>query len=53
MTEGDRRRTVRRVGRDGGLFDAHALENYFSVNTLYDADGIAGANGRNTRSPIE
>ena len=31
--------------------DAHPLENYFSVNTLYDAAGIAGANGRNTRSP--
>jgi hypothetical protein len=30
--------------------DPHPLRNYFSVNTLYDAAGIAGANGRNTRS---
>jgi hypothetical protein len=31
--------------------DPDPMHNYFSVNTLYDDSGIAGANGRNTRSP--
>jgi hypothetical protein len=31
--------------------DADPMHNYFSVNTLYEAAGVAGANGRNTRSP--
>ena len=30
--------------------DPEPLSNYFSLNTLYDDDGIHGANGRNTRS---
>jgi hypothetical protein len=31
--------------------DPRPTRNYFSLNTLYDASGVAGANGRNTRSP--
>lgn len=31
--------------------DPDPLHNYFSLNSLYDGSGIAGANGRNTRSP--
>ena len=31
--------------------DPDPMRNFFSVNTLYDASGIAGASGRNTRSP--
>jgi hypothetical protein len=31
--------------------DPDPLHNFFSLNTLYDGSGIAGANGRNTRSP--